>query len=143
MGRTATYLKLIIGAFHLHSGRKFLVLWSLSTYGLNYLSVQNLAICALGLFELQINIQVAGTIFRRRLVVIKLVSEHFKLTFLWNTSAVNYQQRENQSLNGTFGSHRGYAPYSGDRCMSCVWGPYARGGGTAGCGVGRKGQRRG
>lgn len=69
-------------AVHAHSGRKLLVLWSLSTYGLNYLHVQDLAICAWGLFELQINIQLAGTIFRRRLVVIKLVREHFKLTFL-------------------------------------------------------------
>lgn len=81
VGRTAVDPE-VHRVFHSHSGRKLLVLWSLSTYGLNYLHVQDLAICAWGLFELQINIQLAGTIFRRRLVVIKLVREHFKLTFL-------------------------------------------------------------
>lgn len=82
------------------SERKFLVLWSLSTYGLNYLRVRDLAICAWGLFELQINIQLAGTIFRRRLVVIKLVREHFKLTFFM---AHEYSKlpvpKEDRSLN--------------------------------------------
>lgn len=84
----------------MRSGRKFLVLWSLSTYGLNYLRVRDLAICAWGLFELQINIQLAGMIFRRRLVVIKLVREHFKLTFFMAHKCSKLPvYKEDQSLN--------------------------------------------
>lgn len=74
-------------------------------------------------------------------MVIKLVREHFKLTFSWNTSAINYQCREDLSLNGTFWESK-EAMHLILRRGGVCGDPLLGTGGLQALEVGRKGPRR-